>query len=350
VVVIRVFLRFARPDASRIRCVIAFRAAVRSTDHGGFPKSVNHFQHYLLEEFVEDYREGRMRRREFVMKVIGVAGGLAAATGVFSSVGLSAAEIAAAQAEPRLEQDQPNAVTVPPDDPSITVADVQFAAADGANILGYLATPSAPGSYAGVVVIHENRGLLEHHKDVVRRYAKAGFAAVAPDLLSRDGGTGNINPDDAPGLISRADPERHVMDATAAGVFVQSQAGVRSDAHGITGFCFGGGVVWHTIAEDLSVAAAIPFYGPAPQPSDIVSNTRAATLAFYGGQDANVTPSQPGMMAALDAAGVPHDYMIYPDAKHGFFNDTGASYNAAAAADAWMRALAWFHQYLPPTM
>lgn len=310
---------------------------------------MNDFQKYLLDEFVEDYRDGHIHRREFVVKVIGICGGVAAASALFSSVGLSAAQVAEAQAMPRVEQAQPNPVTVPADDPAISVSDVQFPAADGVTISGYLATPSAPGTYAGIVVIHENRGLLEHHKDVVRRYAKAGFAAVAPDLLSRDGGTDSLNPDDVPGIISAPDPQRHVTDATAAGVFIQGQDGVRSDAHGITGFCFGGGVTWRTIASDQSVIAAVPFYGPPPQPMDVVSQTRAATLAFYGELDTNITASAPAMMAALDTAGVPHDYKIYVGAQHAFFNDTGDRYNMPAATDAWKRALAWFRQYLTPS-
>jgi carboxymethylenebutenolidase len=308
---------------------------------------MNQFQRYLLDEFVHDYRAGRMHRREFVMKVIGVAGGLAAATGVFSAVGLSAAQVAQAQAMPRVEQAQPNAVTVAPDDPDIEVNDVQFPGIDGSTLLGYLATPSAPGPYAGVVVIHENRGLLEHHMDIVRRYAKAGFAAVAPDLVSHEGGTANVDPDQVPGILATADPQRHVDDATTAGTFIMRQNGVRSDLHGITGFCFGGGVVWRTIGEDMTVAAAVPFYGP-PPPLDLLAHTRAAALGLYGGLDTNITASAPAVMGALDTAGVPHDYHVYPDAMHAFFNDTGANYNQAAAADAWPRTLAWFRQYLPP--
>jgi carboxymethylenebutenolidase len=309
---------------------------------------VNQFQRYLLDEFVEDFRDGRMNRREFVMKVIGVAGGLAAATGVFSEVGLSPAEIASAQAEPRLMQAQANAVTVSPDDPAIVVSDVEFPSADGATLMGYMAAPSIPSNYSGIVVIHENRGLLEHHKDVVRRYAKAGFAAVAPDLVSRDGGTDYTNPDDVPGLLARADPQRHVADATGAGAFIQAQDGIRSDVHGITGFCFGGGVVWRTIGQDLTVAAAVPFYGP-PPPLDLLAHTRAAAFGMYGELDANLTSSAPAVMAALETAGVPHDFHVYTGANHAFFNDTGDRYNKDAATDAWMRALAWFHQYLPPT-
>lgn len=308
---------------------------------------MNQFQRYLLDEFVDDYRAGRMSRRDFVVKAIGVAGGLAAAIAVFDDVGLSRAEVAVAQAEPRLEQEQPSAITVSPDDPDIFVSDVRFPSADGTTLGGYLATPSEPADYAGIVVIHENRGLLEHHKDVVRRYAKAGFAAVAPDLVSHDGGTDVVNPDEVPGLLARADPQRHVDDATGAGAFIQAQDGVRSDAHGLTGFCFGGGVVWRTIGSDASVLAAVPFYGPQP-PLDLLAHTRAAALGIYAELDTNITASAQAVMGALETAGVPHDFHVYPGANHAFFNDTGDRYNKDAAADAWMRAIAWFQQYLPP--
>jgi carboxymethylenebutenolidase len=310
---------------------------------------MNQFQRYLLDEFADDYRAGRMSRRDFVVKAIGVAGGLAAASGVFDSVGLSSIEVAKAQAQPRVEQAQElNPVTVPPDDPGISVSDVRFPSADGTQLNGYLATPTSDGPYAGIVVIHENRGLLEHHKDVVRRYAKAGFAAVAPDLVSHDGGTDLVNPDDVPGLLARADPQRHVDDATGAGAFIQAQDAVRSDAHGLTGFCFGGGVAWRTIGSDPSVLAAVPFYGPQP-PLDLLAHTRAASLGLYGELDTNISASALAVMGALQTAGVPHDFHIYPGANHAFFNDTGDRYNKDAATNAWMRTLAWFHQYLAPT-
>jgi carboxymethylenebutenolidase len=310
---------------------------------------MNDFQRYLLDEFVEDYRAGEMSRRDFVMKSIGVCGGLAAAMGLFSSVGLSEVEIAAAQAAPRFAQPTPNPVTVSPGDPDIIVADVQFPTADGSSLVGYMAMPSTPGPYAGIVVIHENRALLEHHKDVVRRYAKAGFAAVAPDLVSRDGGTDNVNPDDVPGLLSGADPQRHVEDATAAGEFIRAQDSVRSDAHGITGFCFGGGVVWRTIGQDLNVAAAVPFYGPQP-PLDVLAHTKAAALGMYGELDTGITGSAQAVMVALETAGVPHDFKVYSGANHAFFNDTGPRYDKAAATDAWARAVSWFRQYVPASM
>src|SRR5437660_293733 len=143
------------------------------------------------------------------------------------------------------------------------------------------------------------------------------------------------------GVLATADPHRHVEDAIAAGAFVQQQDGVRTGAHGITGFCFGGGVVWRTIGEDESVAAAVPFYGPQP-PLDTLAHTRAAALGVYAELDTNITNSAPSVMAALETAGVPHDFVVEAGANHAFFNDTGDRYNAQAAADAWSRALAWF--------
>jgi carboxymethylenebutenolidase len=307
---------------------------------------MNHFQRYLLDEFVEDYREGEMSRREFVMKVIGVSGGLAAAMGLFSSVGLNEAEIAAAQTAPRVAQAGPNPVTIAPDDPAITVMDVSFPTADGSTILGYMAMPSVGGTYSGIVVIHENQGLRDHFKDVARRYAKEGFAALALDLVSREGGTDNANPDQVPGFLGTADPQRHVGDSIAAGAFLRQQPGVRSDMHGMTGFCFGGGVVWETIGQDLSIVAAVPYYGTPTPSAESLAHTRAASLAFYGDQD-RLSGSAAVIQDALETAGVPHDYKIYPGAGHAFFNDTRTSYNEAAARDSWMHAVGWFREYLP---
>ncbi len=281
---------------------------------------MNDFQRYLLDEFVDDYRAGEMSRRDFVMKSIGACGGLAAAMGLFSSVGLSEAEVAAAQAAPRFAQPGPNPETVSPADPDISVADVEFPTADGSGLLGYMAMPAMRGTYAGIVVIHENRALLEHHKDVVRRYAKAGFAALAPDLVSREGGTDNVNPDDVPGMLSGANPQRHVEDATASGAF-----------------------------KDLNIAAAVPFYGPQP-PLDVLAHTKAAALGMYGELDTGITGSAPAVMAALETAGVPHDFKVYSGANHAFFNDTGPRYDKAAATDAWARALSWFREYVPASM
>ncbi len=308
---------------------------------------MNQYQHYFLDEFVEDFQDGRLSRRDFILRAVAVSGGVAAAIGLLKSLGLTEADVAAAQAAPAaVVLNQANPVTVAPDDPEISVLGAEFAGADGATVFGYMALPSTPGVYPGVVVIHENRGLVPHIQDVVRRYAKNGFAAIAPDLVSREGGTEAADSAQVPGFLSGADPWRHADDTVAAGMFLRAQERVHPDAHGISGFCFGGGITWRTAIRDGALAAAVPYYGP-PPPLDDATRIKAAVLGLYGELDTRITGSIPDMEAALSTAGVPHDFVVYPGANHAFFNDTGDRYNADAAADAWPRTLAWFHEFLP---
>ena len=250
---------------------------------------MNYFQRYLLDEFEEDYRAGPYEPARFCDE--GYRGQWRSGRGdglVQLGRPVSGRDCRrAVRAAPGPGRREPGHRSRP-DDPDISVSDVQFQSADGSSMLGYMAMPSASGVYAGVVVIHENRGLLEHHKDVVRRYAKAGFAALAPDLVSREGGTDNADPDQVPGMLATADPQRHSDDSIGAGAFLQQQDGVRSDAHGMTGFCFGGGVVWRTIGQDQTILAAVPYYGPNP-PLDLIAHTRAASFGMYGELDTQIS-------------------------------------------------------------
>jgi carboxymethylenebutenolidase len=113
----------------------------------------------------------------------------------------------------------------------------------------------------------------------------------------------------------------------------------------VMGFCFGGGLTWRLATTDPNLRAAVPFYGSNP-PLDAVPNIQAAVLAMYGGEDARVNAGIPDIERTMRAAGKTFEYMIYPGAGHAFFNDTGSSYNADAAADAWQRTLDWFGRYL----
>lgn len=312
-------------------------------------QTFNDNQVYLLNEFSDDFRSGEMGRREFILKTIAVAGGVAAAMGLLRSLGLTDADVAWAQtAPPAVPAAQPNAVTVPPTDPAIDAGLVRYPShLPGVGTLtGYFARPAGPGASPGVVIIHENRGLLEHIKDVARRYAKQGFAALAPDLLSREGGTDRVDPMQVPGLLANADPQRHADDAISAGIFLRQQPGVIPSVYGMTGFCFGGGVAWRTATQDPAIAAAVPYYGPNP-PLDDVLGMRAAVFGIYGALDQRINAGIPDLEAALQASGAPYQIRIYPDSGHAFFNDTGASYNPIAAEDAFARTMAWFRAYLP---
>jgi carboxymethylenebutenolidase len=113
------------------------------------------------------------------------------------------------------------------------------------------------------------------------------------------------------------------------------------------GFCFGGGMVWSLLASgEPRLAAAAPFYGPLPEGADFTGSPNAAVLGVYGEQDERVNATRDAAAQALEAAGLTHEIMTYPNAGHAFFNDTGARYNATAAAAAYEKLLAWFGTHL----
>ncbi len=115
----------------------------------------------------------------------------------------------------------------------------------------------------------------------------------------------------------------------------------------MVGFCMGGGLVWQLLASGTpELAAAVPFYGPAPDNPDFAGSKNVAVLGFYGALDQRVTSTEPVVKAALDKAGLVHELVTEPDANHAFFNDTSDRYNEKAAADAWHRVQDWFGRYL----
>jgi carboxymethylenebutenolidase len=179
---------------------------------------------------------------------------------------------------------------------------------------------------------------------MARRFAKEGYVAIAPDLVSREGGTATLDRDEVPGLLTGAGIERHVADFTAAYEYLQAQETVETDRIGMNGFCFGGGVTWQTVTQ-LPLRAAAPFYGPAPDLAD-VPNITAAVLGVYAEQDERINAGIADLEAALEAAGVTHQINIYPGVAHAFNNDTGERYNEEQALQAWEDMLAWFEQHI----
>ena len=305
---------------------------------------------YILEEWAEEYREGRLGRREFLRRIAVFAGSAGAATAVAATLGVVASsdEVRAAAASPAPPAAPTASPVVPPDDPSLDTRMVSFpgAAPGPQTVLGYLAQPKGATRLPGVVVIHENRGLVDHIKDVARRVAKLGYVAIAPDLVSGAGGTDKLtDPAQATSVLGQTPPEQLVAMASAGVRYGASLPSVRPDRLGIMGFCFGGAVTWRVTTAVPELHAAVPFYGPNP-PLEDVPKIRAAVLAFYGALDQRVDAGIPAMRAALDAAKVTYDMVIEPNSAHAFFNNTGASYNAAAAQDAWTRLQAWFGRYL----
>ena len=214
--------------------------------------------------------------------------------------------------------------------------------ADGAQLKAYLARPRGGGSGPGVVVIHENRGLTPYLRDVADGLASSGYTAVAPDLLSRDGGTESIA--DIASMISGIPKERLVGDLQSTARYLKSQPGMTRI--GVIGFCFGGGLVWALATANQDLAAAVPFYGMNP-PLEAVPNIRAAVYAVYGELDERINQGIPAITEAIKAAGTTHEMKVYPGAGHAFHNHTNAErYNASAATAAWADALAWLDKHL----
>ncbi len=303
---------------------------------------------YVLEEWAEEYQQGRVNRREFLRRIAVFSGGAAAGLAVLQTLGVtaSAEEIAAAAAAGAPLRAQVPGVTVRPDDPDIVVQTVSFPL-DTLLVLGYLARPTNKTEAPGVLVVHENRGLLEHHKDVTRRLAKAGYVALAVDLASPGGGTDKFADPAAVTALLAQTPTDRLLGMLDAGVgHLKGLSGVMPGRLGTVGFCFGGGLVWRLIARNADLGAAVIFYGPNP-PLEDVPKIHAAVLGIYGALDARINAGRPALQEALQNARVVHEFVVYAGAKHAFFNDTGPNYNEEAAKDAWVRTLGWFAKWLP---
>lgn len=275
------------------------------------------------------YVHGDIDRRGFLSGTARIAGGMAAATGLLA---LLAPRFAAAQ-------------QVAPTDARIAVSSVEFDAPQGnGKVRAYVARPArAAGPRPVVLVIHENRGLNPHIEDVARRFAVAGYIAVAPDALFVLGGYPG-DEDKARAEFAKLDQAKAKQDFLAAARFARGIEGGNGKL-GITGFCWGGGMS-HWLATQLpDLAAAAPFYGPAPAPEE-AANVKAELLVVLAEHDDRVNATWPPYEAALKAARA--TYAVYQPAgtQHGFHNDTTPRYDEAAAKGAWTRTLALFSRTL----
>ncbi|MGH9165248.1 MAG: dienelactone hydrolase family protein, partial [Acidimicrobiales bacterium] len=229
-----------------------------------------------------------------------------------------------------------------PAPPSVAGRPVRFAGPSG-ELQAVVAQPAQPR--AAVLVIHENRGLTPHFVELVGRLAGEGYAALCVDLLSPEGGTAGLtDPAEAPAALGAAPLDRLLGDLRAG--LDELARRVPGAKLGAVGFCFGGGMAWNLLdAGESRLAAAVPFYGPAPDDADF-SGAKAAVLGVYAELDSRVNASRDRAEAALQSAGLTHEIRTFAGADHAFFNDTGPRYNAAAAADAYAALLAWFATYL----
>jgi carboxymethylenebutenolidase len=315
------------------------------------PRQLSQFETYLVHEFVEDYVDGIMSRRDMVRRVLHITGSAAATATILTQLGVKPASAQDATPPPRPTPTGPRSTeSVAEDDPRITAADITYPATDGAvEIMAYQAMPSdGSGPFPVVLICHENRGLTPHIRDVARRWAAQGYLACAVDLVSREGGTDTIaDPAEIPALLSDDTKlQQHVDDFRAAAAFYATQPEADAGRLGMTGFCFGGGITWLCATQMPELDGAAPFYGP-PPPLDAVPNIQAAVLAVYSDDpDDFANEGRDELIAALEAAGVTFQINIYPDTEHGFHNDTGARWNEEQSLQAWTDTVGWFAQYV----
>jgi carboxymethylenebutenolidase len=248
-----------------------------------------------------------------------------------------------------------SAQTVTTDADSLTAGEVKIPTSDG-SLPAYRAMPSQGGPFATVLVVQEIFGVHEHIKDVCRRLAKLGYLAIAPELYARQGDVSKLSDSTEIQKVVSKVPDSQVMadlDATAGWAKDSGFGNIRK--LGITGFCWGGRIVWLYAAHSTQLKAGVAWYGrlvgkPSemqPQhPIDVVGALKAPVLGLYGGNDPAIpleTVEQ--MKQALKAAGNSSEIIVYPDTPHGFHADYRPSYRKEQAQDGWKRLQAWFRQH-----
>ena len=207
----------------------------------------------------------------------------------------------------------------------------------------YLALPGGAGPSPGVVVIHEAYGLNEHIKDVARRFAGAGYAALAVDLFARGNRALCMARVMANSLLRPLD-QGAVQELKAALGYLAGRPEVDGAQIGAVGFCMGGGLAIAWACTDSRLRAIAPYYGSNPRPLSAVARS-CPVVGSYPERDFTARAGKK-LDAALDRYGIAHDVKVYPGARHSFFNDQRSSYDPSAAEDSWQRVLAFFEEHL----
>lgn len=277
-----------------------------------------------LKENLDGYKNGEIDRREFIKKSTVMAGGAAIA---FSF----------------LPEFSASAQIIPSDDARLVTEMITYKGETG-DVMAYMARLKGDTKRPAVIVIHENRGLQPHIKDVTRRMALEGFLALAPDALSPFGGTSAV-PEEAGPLFAKIDYEATKKDFIAAVEYLKTNP-MSTGKVGCTGFSWGGAMTNQVAVNAPDLVAAVPYYGAQPVAED-VPKIKADLLLQYAGNDERINAGIAAYEEALKKAGVEYKVFMYEGAGHGFNNDTGGErYNKAAADLAWQRTIAFLKEKL----
>jgi carboxymethylenebutenolidase len=273
------------------------------------------------------FTHGGMDRRTFMQRLTLLAGGTAAASALLSV----------------LENNYAHAEIVAADDSRLKAEDTSYPGPDG-DINGYFVRPVEAAKRGSVIVIHENRGLNPHIRDVARRVALEGYNALAVDMLSRDGGTPE-DADKARDMIGALDPELNAQRLAAAVPFLAAHPEGNGKV-GAVGFCWGGGIVNELAVRSPELNAGVAYYGRQVDAARVAA-IKAPLLLQYAENDERINAGIADYEAALKANGKTYELFMYPGAQHAFNNDTNeARYNKEAAELAWGRTIEFFKKNL----
>jgi len=274
-----------------------------------------------IERAVEQYEAGKSSRRELLQSLIAITGSYAAAHLFLEASGVAANLIAQREAA---------AANLDTETLSYPSGNVQVQA--------YLAKPRGSERRRAVIVIHENRGLNEHIRDVTRRFAGEGFLALAPDLLSRAGGTASMRtPAQATEALNAMPVAAAVGDLKAGFDFLSKRADVDAQHISSVGFCWGGWRSFMLATQAPDLYRAVVFYGSTPHTG--LENIRASVLGHYAEWDYAITGNALFTQEEMQRAGKRFQFYVYPNTDHAFFNDTGPRYDESAAKLAWQRTV-----------
>lgn len=302
---------------------------------------------YLAGEVVEDFADGHLTRREALARLLAFGLSVTSASALLAAC--SDGGDAVDQGTDDHERRAAASTTTPADaSPSTTAVgaageEIRFAGPAG-ELLAVVAAPAGEPD-AAILVVHENGGLTPYFRSFVVELANEGYLALCVDLVSRAGGTAaQGSAQSVQAALANASTADLVADLRAGLDELERRApGVKL---GAVGFCFGGAMTWNLLdAGEARLAAAIPFYGPAPADADF-SRSRAAVLAIYAEHDARVNASREAATQALQRAGLVHETLTFRGVDHAFFNPTGRRYDEAAATEARAEMLAWFDTHL----
>jgi carboxymethylenebutenolidase len=276
----------------------------------------------------DEYTHLTLDRRRFMERLTTLAGSAAAAAAI----------------APMLAANSAKAEMIAATDERISGEDITYPGAEG-DMKGYLVRPAnASGKLPAVIVIHENRGLNPHIRDVARRVAIEGFVALAPDFLSPDGGTPS-DEDKAREMISALDAAKTNANAVATVAFLEGHEESTGNV-GAIGFCWGGGLVNRLAVRAPDLKAGVAYYGAQPEAED-VPKIQAAMLLHYAGLDERINAGIEAYRQALTESGKDFTIHVYEGVNHAFNNDTSAArYDKAAAELAWERTIAFLKEKL----